>query len=148
MTTFVPGRQWNKGQQRSGAFQSFGDAVQRAIPVWFCMRCREQREAKACRCGADAVYFPSTSEFKAFQRRAMLELAGAITDLKPHPRFPCKVNGVLVCTYTADWEYRDQHGRRIIEDFKGSRAHQDGGSKVRRKLASAIYGIEITIVEK
>ncbi len=47
--------------------------------------------------------------------------------------------------YTADFEYRDQQGKRIVEDVKSS-ATKTTAYRLRKRMVEALYNIEITEV--
>jgi len=135
---------------RANPFTSQIDGMRRAKPRYFCLCCdREIQKTESCSgCGHKPERFDSTSEFKAWMTRRLLQMAGEITDLKPHPKMLVKINGQKFCTYTPDWQYRNKAGELVYEDFKGSRAHATAASNLRRKAAELYYGITITIVEK
>lgn len=135
-------------QFRQRQFTSIQDAMRRRKPVWFCFRCNiDTQGSKGCsKCGGGADHFPSTGEFTAYMHRRMRERAGEITDLRAHPAFPLVINGIRVGRYHADWMFRE-NGRLVIEEFKGSKAHQTRDSSLRRKVAQALYGVEIQVVE-
>lgn len=67
---------------------------------------------------------------------------GAISDLVCHPRFPLIVRGVKVCTYVADFKYRDAHGVLVVEDVK-SVPTMTPTYRLKRKLLQAIDGITV-----
>ena len=62
-----------------------------------------------------------------------------ITDLKLQVPFVCEVNHRKICTYKADFVYKEG-GRAIVEDTKGYRTDV---YKLKKKLVEALYGIEI-----
>ncbi len=134
--------------QRANQFTSRLDALRRRKPVWYCLQCSlDTCGSKVCsNCGSKAEYFPSTGEFKAYRHRHMRMMAGEIANLQLHPRFDCVVNGIKVCRYTADWSYQEK-GWTVVQEFKGSRAHASRDSTIRRKLAQALFGITIEVVE-
>ena len=67
---------------------------------------------------------------------------GAISDLVCHPRFPLVVQGTKVCTYVADFQYRDAHGALVVEDVK-SVPTMTPTYRLKRKLLHATQGITI-----
>ena len=69
-----------------------------------------------------------------------------ITDLKMQTAYPIKVNGMHICKYIADFEYKNLAGEIIVEDTKGSEASTDPLFKLKRKLVGAIYGIDVKTV--
>jgi hypothetical protein len=81
--------------------------------------------------------FGSKGEHRRFGELKLLEIAGEIGALKPHPRFELIVNGEQVGEYTADAMYYCFKRRQmIVEDYKG-RKFRDW--PLRSKLFSALY---------
>lgn len=71
----------------------------------------------------DGVRFASKAEAKRDAELQLLLRAGKIDNLIRQPRFPLVVNGVLICTYVADWCYRDldwEVPQPVAEDRKGA----------------------------
>lgn len=69
----------------------------------------------------------------------LLAQAGSIQELRNQPRFPLEVNGELVCTYVADWDYVEA-GVYVVEDCKGKVTE---GYRIKRALMRACRGIKI-----
>ena len=92
----------------------------------------------------DNVRFASRAEARHYlELKAMLQ-AGIIRDLELQPRYPLRVNDVLICTYVADFCYWDVQSRRqLVVDVKGAITPV---YRLKRKLVRAIYGIEIVEV--
>jgi hypothetical protein len=62
---------------------------------------------------------------------------GEIRDLELQPRFPIVINGKKVCTYIADFAYRDgQSGNKHVEDSKGYRTDL---YRLKKKLVEAHF---------
>ena len=78
-----------------------------------------------------------------------LERAGTIRDLKLQPRFKLHVNGQLICTYVADFEYekelKDGEWISVVEDTKGVETPE---FKLKKKLMKAVHGVEIYLSKK
>ncbi len=92
----------------------------------------------------DGIRFASKREARRYGDLKLLERAGEICQLKLQPRYPLAVNGVHVCTYVADFEYREtKTGRYVSEDAKGVRT-RDFINKA--KLFHAIYGREVVLI--
>lgn len=89
---------------------------------YLCTAC--DRECIKGGCGQQQcapAYFASGVEFKRAAQLLLLRRAGALTDLKIHPRFDLVVNGKLFTTYVADFGYMDRrNGGSVytIEDVK------------------------------
>lgn len=91
--------------------------------------------------------FDSKAEYARFVELKLLEQNGKIKDLICQQRFPLKVNGVLICTYFADFGYteRTKDGQRcVVEDVKGVRT---GVYKLKKKLMKALYNVDIREIE-
>lgn len=67
----------------------------------------------------DGIKFASKAEARRFMQLAQLEAAGQITDLELQPAFPLVVLGQKVCTYKADFKYKEKDGKTVVEDVKG-----------------------------
>lgn len=66
----------------------------------------------------DGIAFASQAEGNRYSQLKLLERAREIKALGVHPRYPLKVNGVVIGVYTADFAYFEG-GRQIVEDVKG-----------------------------
>lgn len=69
--------------------------------------------------------------------------AGRISVLQRQKRFRLEVNGVLVCTYVADFVYW-RGGVRVVEDVKSVMTARLRDYQMKKKLMLAVYGIAIT----
>lgn len=84
----------------------------------------------------NGIRFASQREAKRYSELKLLERLGEIHDLQLQPRFPLKVDGSLVCTYVADFSYRNaKDSAWIIEDSKGFRTE---AYKIKAKLLKAL----------
>jgi hypothetical protein len=89
----------------------------------------------------DGITFASKHEAGRYCVLKMDEKGGYITGLSLQPRFKLQVLGQLICTYVADFQYRDTRtGRLVTEDAKGVRTDI---YKLKKKLLKAIHGIEV-----
>ncbi len=88
----------------------------------------------------DGIRYDSKKEARHGQRLAAMERDGLIFELRRQVRFPIKVGGVLICTYVADFEFRDSERRRVVQDVKGVRTDV---YKLKKKLMLAVHGIEV-----
>lgn len=148
MTHYIPDRQW---RSKTGAFVSKVDGFSRAKRYWMCDTCGMEYVAKVPKCGTLSCLgkvhcLASRAEAKRFGQLLVMQRYGDITDLTVHPRFGCRVNERLVCTYVADFMYR-RGGEIVVEDVKGNKDRTDSASALRRKLAEAIHNITVKIVE-
>jgi hypothetical protein len=96
----------------------------------------------------DGISFDSEKEAARYSELKILEKYHVITDLKlqyPFLLIPTQrdENGILLerqCTYKADFVYKDENGKLIVEDAKGFRTEV---YKIKKKLMLARYGIHI-----
>jgi hypothetical protein len=101
----------------------------------------------------DGVRFASKKEAARYQELKLLvgEAQGRIErgSLELQPRFPLKVNGQLICTYVADFGYREYdpvYGKvlvAVVEDVKSGFTRKNPVYRIKRKLMKALYGIDI-----
>lgn len=66
----------------------------------------------------DGHTFSSTAEANRYSQLKLFERAREIRALAVHPKFPLRINGVLIGNYTADFTFFEA-GRQIVEDVKG-----------------------------
>lgn len=84
------------------------------------------KRAIGSRVKLDGHTFDSFGEARRYEALKLRLVAGDIEWLRVHPRYPLEVNGVLIATYVADFEYRDRTRPRnaagefpkVIEDYK------------------------------
>ena len=107
-------------------------------------RVKSKYRAKPTR--VDNIRFHSAKEARRYGELKLLEKAGEIVALVLQPRFPLHAwsgdhaEAPFVGVYTADFEYLDCHGRRIVEDVKGC---QTPMYRWKKKHMLAQYGITI-----
>ena len=91
----------------------------------------------------DGITFHSKREGARYKALKLLESAGRIQNLRLQVKYRCEVNGILVCTYTADFVYEEiTRGGwvDVVEDVKG---FANDRWPMKKKLMRACYGIEI-----
>lgn len=88
----------------------------------------------------DGIVFASGKEAMRYGELKMLEGAGEIRELALQVPFRLVVEGDHVCDYVADFVYRDELGRQVVEDVKGKRTEM---YRLKKKLMKACHGIEI-----
>ena len=91
--------------------------------------------AQRTECGSGHSH-PSKAEAKRCGQLTMLVRCKLISELEQQPKFPCIIGGVKVCTYIADFSYRDGTGVLIIEDVKGQPTPV---YRLKKKLVEALY---------
>jgi hypothetical protein len=96
---------------------------------------------RAVRCEYDGHKFASKKERDRYIFLRHLEQGDEIVDLILQPRYPLLVNGQKLCTYIADFKYRNAAGKTIIEDVKGVLTPM---YRLKKKLLRILHGIEIT----
>lgn len=100
----------------------------------------------AKRTKVDGISFDSRSEAFRHEELKLLVRVGHIAELKPHPRFPLVVNGIVLGSYTADFQYRDlRTGLLVVEDVK-SKPTRTRDFLMKKKLMLALHGIEVVEV--
>lgn len=62
--------------------------------------------------------FSSVREWRRYGELLLMEKAGAISLLERQHRFPIEINGVKICTYVSDFDYKDKDGWLVVEDVK------------------------------
>ena len=103
----------------------------------------------ADRYGIKGFFFHSMKEGRRFVELRLLQTGGVISELQRQVAFKLSTvapSGVLVHIgeYRADFTYRDQKGRFVVEDVKGPARREDLYLWKRRHV-QAQYGI--TIIE-
>ena len=104
-----------------------------------------QRQGKynAKKAEVDGFIFASRREANRYSELKLMEYAGEIKDLELQPKYPCEVNGQLVCTYIADFRYHLKSGREVVEDAKGVKTDV---YRLKNKLVQALHGVVIVEV--
>lgn len=94
----------------------------------------------------DGYFFRSRAEHRRYCELKLLLAGAVIASLELQPRYPVVINGAKICTYVADFRYRDNErdGVEVVEDVKGARTQL---YCLKKKLVEALYGIVITEVE-
>ncbi len=69
-----------------------------------------------------------------------LEAEHAIVCLNIHPVFHLKVDGSHICDYIPDWDYYDENGAHVVEDFKGVATPV---YRLKKRLMLALHGIDV-----
>jgi len=67
----------------------------------------------------DGMIFASKKEATRYQELKILERIGKIRELKLQVAYDLNVNDMHICKYVADFTYRDDHDRLVVEDSKG-----------------------------
>ena len=80
-------------------------------------------------------------EARRYSVLSLLQKTGEISNLRLQVPFKIVVNGILICTYKADFVYNDRDGKQIIEDTKGMRTQV---YNLKKKLLHATSQLQIT----
>lgn len=92
----------------------------------------------------DGITFHSKREAREYRALKQFQKLGLIESLELQPKFPIVISGIKVCTVIADFRYLDkQTGEVRTIDVKGM---DNAVSRLKRKLAKAVFGIEIEVV--
>ncbi len=90
----------------------------------------------------EGVTWDSRKEFRRWQVLYPLFAAGRITHLRRQTRWKITVNGVRVCAYVDDFNYR-LDGRLVVEDCKSEFTRKLPVYRLKRRLMKACHGIDI-----
>lgn len=87
----------------------------------------------------DGILFDSMKEAARYVVLRSKERMREIEGLHLQVKYPLAVEGVPICSYVADFVYRE-HGVLVVEDVKGMRTRE---YKLKAKLMLAIHGIKV-----
>lgn len=104
------------------------------------MTWRRQPKYRAKKTEVNGIIFASKKEASRYTDLWLMQRAGDIRDLELQPKYEIKVNGFKVCTYIADFRYKNRKGELITEDVKGLRTPV---YRLKAKLMKAVFGITI-----
>jgi len=93
----------------------------------------------------DSIRFASKGEAKRYAELKLLQRAGVISGLTPHPKYDLIVNNIKIGTYTADFKYTE-NGEEVIEDYKPKKKRKDLTDRIfymKRQLMLAVHNIEV-----
>ena len=92
----------------------------------------------------DGIRFASKAEGRRYSELKLLEKAGEISKLELQPRYKIIVEGILICTYVADFKFEQRHKSgmffTVVEDVKGILTPI---YKLKKKLVKAVCGVDI-----
>lgn len=100
---------------------------------------------RAQRTEVNGTSYDSKREAAVCEQLKMLARRGAIFDLVLQPKFPIKVNDILITTYTADASYNDKDGFHVV-DIKSPPTAKERRFVLVRKLMKAVHGIDIEVI--
>lgn len=102
---------------------------------------RNDEQGKAERTWGRVLY-ASKREKEVAQELYLLAATGEISGVLEQVRCVLAVNGVKICTYTADFVWSDSAGARHFVDVKG---FETPVFKLKKKLMKAIHGIDVEV---
>lgn len=91
----------------------------------------------------DGITFDSKAEGEYYKTLLQLKNAGQVSKIELQKPFKIVVNGVLICTYRADFEVHYANGKVEVVDVKGMKT---AIYNLKKKLMQAILGIKIVEV--
>lgn len=107
------------------------------------VQARPKNKYGAKRTEFDGITFASKAEAKRYVELSILQRAGQIEDLKCQPKFPLKVEGVLVGSYIGDFSYRSKGSTELVVEDVKSPATKTSLYRLKAKLVRALHGITI-----
>lgn len=99
----------------------------------------------AQKCAAWGISFDSKAEMRRYGELRLLEMAGKISGLKPHPKFKLDLGDGSAVSFTPDSEYMDED-QHVVEDVKSAPTAKKPDYVLRRKMFEAQYP-EISFIE-
>jgi hypothetical protein len=87
--------------------------------------------------------FDSKKESDRFTILKLLSRQGTISNLDRQVKYEIIVENVKICTYIADFVYRNEKGELIVEDVKSLITKRNSTYILKKKLMKAIHKIEI-----
>lgn len=100
---------------------------------------------KAKRTLLDGICFDSKAESAYYAALKLRERAGEVCDVEMQRPYALTINGVLICTYRADFVFWDVAlKRRRVIDVKGVITPL---FRVKQKLMKACHGLEVEVVK-
>lgn len=138
---------------RGRRFGSIQDGLNRRKTLWMCGHClasmtTNPKKTPCIQCGKVVWHFMSSKKEAArYTELFFKSRLGEIRDLVVQPKFPVRINGKLVFTYRADFQYTRPTGAVIVEDVK-PKGFRDRIYLLKKKAVEAAYGIKIHEVEK
>lgn len=88
----------------------------------------------------NGISFHSKKEGLRYIELKQLLKSKKIFDLELQQKYDIIINNEKVCSYIADFKYKDKNGNTITEDVKGFKT---AIYRLKKKLMKAVLGIEI-----
>lgn len=93
----------------------------------------------------DGRKFDSEKEAKYYGTLKLRQRIGEIASFEHHKVYKLEVNGILVCTYEADFVITNLDGTQHIIDVKSEATEKLPVFSIKRKLMLAIHGIQVIV---
>lgn len=104
---------------------------------------KKTNKYKAKRTLLDGICFDSKAEACYYAALKLRMQAGEVCDVEYQRPYALTINGMLICTYRADFVFWDvAMRRRRVVDVKGV---QTTAFKIKRKLMKACHGIDVEL---
>lgn len=87
--------------------------------------------------------FDSKAEFRVISEARLLAMAGDISELRTKPVYNITINGVTVCRYEADFQFKDANGSLWVCDVKSHATARNPVYRLKKKLMKAVHNIDI-----
>ncbi len=95
----------------------------------------------------DGITYDGAKEANRSAELKVIAFAKQISELRIQVPFRLVVNDQHVCTYIADFVYRDlKTGKEVVEDVKSDHTRKLPVYRIKKKLMKACLGIEIVEV--
>lgn len=89
--------------------------------------------------------YDSRKEWQRGQQLKLMQKQGLISDLEEQVTYRLEVNGILICKYRCDYQYKEI-GVLVVEDVKSDFTAKLPVFRIKAKLMKAIYGIDVRII--
>lgn len=93
----------------------------------------------------DGRKFDSEKEAKYYGTLKLRQRIGEITSFEHHKVYKLEINGMLICTYEADFVITNLDGTQLIIDVKSEATEKLPVFALKRKLMFAIHGIQVIV---
>ena len=92
----------------------------------------------------DGITFDSIAEANFYSELKLMERAGEVCEVQLQPPFKIVIDGMLICTYKADFMFWDCVEKRTrVVDVKGFPTPE---FKLKRKLMKAVNRIDVEVI--
>ena len=107
------------------------------MPIQYTNRASKYRNKKT---EVDGIVFDSKKEASRYLDFRLLEQLGEIENLELQPKYEFALNGQKICTYRADFRYKEKNGTLIDEDVKGFKTSM---YNLKARMMKAFHGITV-----